>query len=40
LLLARHQNLITQELKILVRHRNSITSQLVIARTSSNFDHA
>ena len=36
----RHQNLITQELKILVRHRNLITRQLLVARASSNFDHA
>ena len=36
----RHQNLITREVKKLVRHQNSITCQSVVARTSSNFDHA
>ena len=35
-----HQNLITQELKILVRHRNLITRQLLVARASSKFDHS
>ena len=39
-LLACHQILITREVKKLARHQILFTHQLILARVSSNFDHA
>ena len=37
--ITRHQNFITRHQTFITRHQNLITRQLVVARTSSNFDH-